>query len=504
MERVNPSGVTYSTGAIPLATPAKSSTRKFYPNNGRVFSYSGLNIIQIPLAAEGMFLDASSNSFLKFDLIPTFTVNSADATVDGHQSNNDKSKQARVTMCGGGAHCWIQRMRILSATGQQLEDIQDYHVLHSLLQDMTCSPDHVGTVLGTKSGAAAHSADPGSGKTLDNLVGASQGDNSLADVEADARGMEYLPHPGENPADELKMKRTYCLNLVSGLLNQPKYLPLLMTKGGLQIELVLEDPSIALMASKVPGTALNGASTTLVQTLDYKLQNVEYVAELVDFGPEFNSNFIQMMAGVGGALMSGITYRNHKSTLKQTDTHVDISERARSIKSIMTSFRRQDHSTGTLKTALESLRARVLPSKTTGYQYRVGSITYPDHFVKIQDKTNVSEAFCHVLRALGGGSLVDVQQGTRATRHNFAVDKDETGMSTTLCPCNVIAATFESFNKDSERLESGLNSASQSLPIELTLERPGTALNVNYDVNAFVKCDAMFNFLPNGDIVSSI
>ena len=53
MERINPSGITYSEGAIPLGTPAKSSVRKFYPKNGRDFSPTGTNVIQLPLYAEG-------------------------------------------------------------------------------------------------------------------------------------------------------------------------------------------------------------------------------------------------------------------------------------------------------------------------------------------------------------------------------------------------------------------------------------------------------------------
>lgn len=574
MERVNPSGVTYSSGAIPLATPAKSSIRKFYPSNGRDFEYDKVNIIQLPLAAEGQFLDAASHSFLKFDMV----------------FKSDKSSAGSMRMGGGGAHCWIDRLRILSATGQQLEDIQDYNVLHSMLTDMTCSSDHISTVLATRSGASARlqgkgesrasiithggpTADGGRNTTVTiagttvtaqaaiftsnifvgkvfHLNGESKVitavpttstltvassmsavttpnagwriyDASKVPAEHDDYGMEEITLS----TNASEVTRTYCINPVSGLLMQPKYIPLLMTKGGIQLEFVLADPKVAMVTD----------GSSLVPS--YTLKNVEYIAELIDFGPEFNSNFIQMMAGVGGALMSGVTYRSHVSTLKKEGRSVDISERARSIKSIFTMLRHQDD----LQTkSCESLRNRRCPAKLTGYQYRVGSVTYPDHFVRVQapyptraglqaegtgdqDKLNCSESFSQALKALGN-ALTDVRHGSLVTPENWLQNKRNSTYTEADASSGVqgvskipgtfvMACSFESFAKDSSKLESGLNSAAQSLPVELQLQAGADLGNgssgsdgdgSDYRVNAYVCCDAMFNFLPNGDVISSI
>ena len=587
MERVNPSGVTYSSGAIPLATPAKSSIRKFYPSNGRKFTYDGVNIIQLPLAAEGQFLDAASHSFLKFDMLFS-------GTASGQE----------MRMGGGGAHCWIDRLRILSATGQQLEDIQDYNVLHSMLTDLTCSPDHISTVLATRSGASARlTGRTGSGgavvatgstadgatsnftapnatppvltfggtapvvpgpehvgmefvlqladgstitRTIDavgsgtvTLSGANLGVAHVSDAatkwsiraqdrreEADDAGMEAIRLKDNDSI----VTRTYCINPVSGLLMQPKYIPLLMTKGGIQLEFVLADPKNALVTT----TKVDAGEPS------YTIENVEYIAELIDFGPEFNSNFIQMMAGVGGALMSGVTYRNHTSTLAVSDTSVDISERARSIKSIFTMLRLQDDIN---KKDVESIRNRRCPTNLSGYQYRVGSVTYPDHFVKVQspiptevgelalgklprDKLNCAESYSQTLKALGN-ALTDVRHGSLVTPYNWLQNKknkvsgrayataSDSGHGVSTEPGTfVMACSFESFAKDSSKLESGLNSAAQSLPVELSLDTKdkmgadgsddANGSTGDYRVNAFVCCDAMFNFLPNGDVISSI
>ncbi|WP_341247204.1 hypothetical protein [Nereida ignava] len=400
--RVNPSGVRYHDGAIPLATPAKSAIRKFYPSNGRDFSPEGVKVIQLPLSAEGMFLDASGHSFLKFDL-----------HAKGQSGSDSKDNNADYTMGGGGAHGWIKRLRLLSATGQQLEDIDDYNALHSLMIDMQCSPNYCDTVLRSRSGygrqtaggtvaanltngkqfvvaepvehttgtvevtnankstvagtesafvaemvggtikigtevrtitarssatsltvspafAGAHTA--GSSYEIVYHVAATQnvvGDGSIDSVSFSASGLQVA---GEKIDKIASSKRTYSINLMSGLLSQPKYLPLLATKGGIQIELTLEDPSVFL-------TKANSSETTAT-TDSYELKNVEYVAELIDFGPDFNARFMQMLMSTGGVLLSGSTYRNHTGTFTDSQNqNISISERSRSIKSIFTILR---------------------------------------------------------------------------------------------------------------------------------------------------------------------
>lgn len=468
MERINPSGITYSQGAIPLGTPAKSSVRKFYPKNGRDFSPTGTNVIQLPLYAEGQFMDCAGHSFLKFEI-----------------HNNSATKSLKLG--GGGAHCWIKRLRVLSATGQQLEDIDDYNALHALLQDLTVGEDHLKSALSAKSGA---------GKMPANTVGL-----------------------------EKSTAKVYTINVISGLLMQPKYLPLLMTKGGLLLELTMEDAKKAFVWES--GTVSSAA---------YEIKNLEYVAELVDFGPEFNSNFIQMMAGAGGALLSGVTYRNHTNTIKPSDRHIDITERSRSIKSIITMMRTTAKYEN--KPTYESLGDRVVPKELQGYQYRVGSITYPEHFVKVVTAAagrNVSEPVCHLFKALGS-ALTDVRHGTVVSQANFADDDPIAGVEATTTSTygtttsfqtrnvaddgtstfdgyvqisdrrvtGALAVSLESFAKDSSKLESGLNSAAQALPVRVDLDHGSDFSAGNIRANTYVMCDALFNFLPNGDVVASV
>lgn len=357
-ERVNPTGVVYSRGAIPVATAATSRISKFYPINGREFKHSATNVVQLQLADPSAFLDASGHSFLKFDVMVT--------------GGTDKKD---VYMGSGGAHGWIRRLRVLSSTGQQLEDIDDYNALNALMMDLQCSPDHVGRVLNAREGSGIV---PGTGDLLDGTGGS----------------------------------RTFCINPMCGLLSTDKYLPLLATKAGIMLEFHLEDPNVWLVSS----------SGEDIANVEYTLQNIEYVAELVDFGPAFNDQFMMGLQESNGVLLSSTTYRNHTLRLTSAGSSetLSIAERARSIKSIFT-ICREDGEYG--KILYDSLGDRSR-AQITGYQYRVGSRTYPDHIVKCGE-SNASESLSQAYKALGG-ALTDVHHGSLISSKNFVLSGSAT------------------------------------------------------------------------------
>ena len=307
VERVQPSGVRYSTGQIPLAVPAKSSCRKFYPSNGRIFDPARTKVIQLPLAAEGQFLDSAGHSFLRFDLNVKVT-NSGPAA-------SGKNNAVALGGFGAGAASLIRRMRILSATGQQLEDIEDYNALAALMVDLQCDDNYVDTHLKARYGAGTIHPTVTSGAIGD--------DSSLGRVDTFLGTVNSVV---TNPTT-----RSYSINLMSGLLQQTKYLPLLTTKGGIQIELTLEDPEKAFTDVQAGNS---GIGAPVVQ---YELSNVEYVAELIDFGPEFNMRFAQMLASVDGVKMSGTAFRTHVGSFDANsggtanNPALSVSERARSI-----------------------------------------------------------------------------------------------------------------------------------------------------------------------------
>lgn len=509
---VQPSGVRYSSGAIPMATPAKSACRKFYPSNGREFSTSQTKVIQLPLAAEGQFLDASGHSFLKFDLSTTLTHvarTDASATTKGIVSS-----PLRYWLNSAGAMGVIRRLRILSATGQQLEDIDDYNALQSLMVDLQCSENYVKSHLKARAGVGLAQV----------AVTATGG---LAQPQTDYFEAGVANSDGVLAAGTATSTRSYSINLMSGLLQQTKYLPLLATKGGIQIEITLEEPNVVFA---FPHARAGDA-------ISYSLSNVEYVAELIDFGPEFNMRFLQMLQAVGGVRMSGTTFRTHVGSFSkgQASPVLSISERARSIKSIFTIMRRGDKYNKINEESVGDRDAGGDGGGDLSYQYRVGSLTYPDHpipystykgatadlFYANTHKAKCAEVLSQAYKAVGGAltdtgasSLICPEQFLRG---DVAADPmplsnaDASKQSLVKSRGQFVAAmSFESTTQDTAMLESGLNSAAQALPIEIRFN--GVAAGPGNDiasygttrVDSYVMCDCIFSFFPNGEVGCSV
>ena len=134
----------------------------------------------------------------------------------------------------------------------------------------------------------------------------------------------------------------YTFNFISGLFSQPKYFPLILTSAGIDIELHLADTyKIGAVTSYTDGTdaaapAAGAIVTATIGTgpvrnypdqltggaaatpspatkLTYKIENFQYVANLIDLDEEFNMQMRQMMQSMGGILSLPAT---HTGTFK--------------------------------------------------------------------------------------------------------------------------------------------------------------------------------------------
>jgi len=101
---------------LPVAIEAKSNRRYFYPSNGDKFGPKATNVIRMTLNANS-FLDFS-HSYLQFTVQNT----NPDANGDGH-----------IALDQGVP--FFNRLQIMSG-GQELEDIQEYSRLYSILQSV--------------------------------------------------------------------------------------------------------------------------------------------------------------------------------------------------------------------------------------------------------------------------------------------------------------------------------------------------------------------------------
>ena len=122
-----PQGLRYGSGASD-GIPATRHLSVFTAENQSIFTPSNF-VVRIPVSS-GAFLD-QKNARLCFDL--KNTTDAAAAT----------PAQGDPVHLDGGAQCLIQRLRILSVQGVELERIESYGLLHTTLEQYTADDTHM-------------------------------------------------------------------------------------------------------------------------------------------------------------------------------------------------------------------------------------------------------------------------------------------------------------------------------------------------------------------------
>ena len=119
-ERVAPQMIRYSQ-MTPLAFEGKQSLKLFFPTNQSTYNQDN-RIIRIPISSGSAFLDGG-NSYLK-------------CTFKNTNATNGTSYKF-----SNSAHSLIDRLRVVSASGQEVEAILNYNHLHACLSDLMLSPE---------------------------------------------------------------------------------------------------------------------------------------------------------------------------------------------------------------------------------------------------------------------------------------------------------------------------------------------------------------------------
>lgn len=206
---------------LPVAIEARSNRRSFYPSNGQTFSPGGTNVIRMTLNSNS-FLDFS-HSYLQFEL-----------------TNADQRCQPDLGVP------FFSRLQIMSG-GQELEDIQEWSRLYSILlsaQGSRLNSDELSLTQHDPNVFAEvedFTADDAAGQTAAN-IGASA--NAAANKAVAAlNGV----NPSLNPVVSAALgvagagvgTQIYNVPLMSAIFNIEKYMyfPLLLTDQGLDIYL---------------------------------------------------------------------------------------------------------------------------------------------------------------------------------------------------------------------------------------------------------------------------
>ena len=567
---------------LPVAIESRSNKRTFEPTNGVKFSPSGTNVIRLNL-----------NS----DNLADFTHSYLQATI----TNTSQDAASHLALDTGIP--WIQKVQIMSG-GQELETIDAYNRLHSMLQSVQGNPEQAGEfsltqkehfaaavtpapttapadtfVTNVAAGAVAPARaaviaavnTPAGGNIAseDATIAFPAGDYSTAGVATTATGLinavtdkiiaktnlglnglrnscdtlrdellvlrnefdaidtqlsqakDFFHHndntvasnrlePNDNP---LTSKFTYNFTLISAILNQPKYFPLIFTNMGLDILIYLEDAvNIGAWGADPTGTG-------------YEITDVRYHCHLVDVDKSFYDRMRQSMMSSGGVLQfSGTTYKHYLDSAANNSTphQLQISTRVRSLNALYVRPQRQ-----ALNNRFDVFC--ISQGETCGmknYQYRIGSVVYPQQAVKVV-KSNMGESYNELRKCIGvlgnyshnswinektykiGPLVVTDGNDHDATRMDDPAVAATTADSGGIKNFFVAAYGFSGFAKTAA--ESGINISDRALVCTCVVERDslvttnGAAImpsEIRYDI--FAETDILIFLTADGQISTRI
>jgi hypothetical protein len=453
------------------ATRVNKATVKIPPKNGGVYSKGDTIRIEFPADS---YLNPM-NSYLAFDF-------------------KEKSDSITSRFQRGGAQNLIKRCRILYGS-MVLEDIQEYKTLVRLFSEAAVSNDYAtscGSILDGMSGPfeynqAATAAESYSQNSLLSLGGPGSPDESLTDslhkfysIDERTIGRLLVNNSNGNP-------RRFVLNLMSGLLTSKKLIPLKWMASQLTIELTLADELDAMMGSDstIPG---------------YQIENVDFVAELIEFDSTYDSAFFSGLTN-GGVPLKFSSWHYHTFSVTGANQMFQIHERSRSVKSAFAVVRDTGLSVKTDSDKfyhacgedydVDGLVTNRGAGTIDEFQWRVGGRYYPAQPVQV--RKGGAEAFAELSKAVN--ALGDY---TRPSHINFLEWTTYNGLGTG--SKFIMACEFENVDVVPDTI-AGLNAEEQSdiaLSVKMSAPpAPGKKLDI------FMNFDALL-VIRDGNVVDLI
>ncbi len=494
-----------------------------YDNNG---ASSKGKLIQIVIPAQGYLNPLES--YLRFDL--TLIAASVTGLVG-----------VRPIDC---IHSMFRRMRILYGS-LVIEDIQNYATLVRMLTNVAVNTnyqDHQGCILegmGSDAQRAAlhnyyYTSGEGVGQSQSAVAGAVNFSPLGTQTAQWGIGTGIASGQGSLGASGTSLTHTYCINLASGFLTQQKLIPLKWMANQLTIELELEEPAGFIVqgytastgsgngsfsADHVPGF-YNTAGDDPGQhgsTFTYNLDNVYYVAELLEFDSTYDAAFYQGML-TGGVPIKFASWHNYIHAMSGgTKQNLVIQERSRSIKAAFSVIRDTldlnssyymtdplwfyagsiydcqavpNATPGALLLSNVNNKTDLNPTRATQwiqeFQWRIGGRYFPSQPVRTDN--GGAEALAELQKALN--SLGDYSVSSPISIQNWWRNRG----------CFTMSAEFESSNGTEM---SGVNAeelADLALSISWATQSGGTGVSSSALLYSFIHYDAMLIIRPNNVI----
>lgn len=460
-ERVAPHSIRYSN-LTPLSFEGRQMTKLYYPTNQSTYSNTN-NVIRIPISSGNAFLDGG-NSYLKL----TFTNKNARPAADA----------CDYTFSNSG-HSLISRIRVISASGHEIENIMYYNHLHAALSDLSLDENKRLTRL-----HEGYSSKP-------KLVIAPLPDpvttaTANAAINAVVNGLFDSTLVGCN---ELKVAKNDSTNLYLPLeLSQivghnKKLIPLFLT-GEIILEITLADRPCMMSDITVPEQK-------------YEVSNVSYNASIVEFSGSVNAALTQMVQSTG-LFIHGTCWSNQAVPLPagQSSSSWVNSERLKSVKSLLVTFNDPEKAGQTVGSRPTNRHNNYVSS----FQVKIGSDYFPTQPIKANSRT-AGENGAYLIEAFKALAEYDnVNHSSLVNIYNFASNDNavnKTGRS-------VYGLDLDAFGKSD--VESGVNTI-LSNPITFLVEKniTGVAAADILALNAysFLLYDAIFTIDMSGNFAVS-
>lgn len=523
MEVSAPKSVLYGD-QLPLGLEAKATKKLFFPTTGETYTPSGNKTIRIDVNYDGM-LD-TQQSFLQFklqnksgagrvasfdlgqSLIKKLTISSGGVVLEEIQDYNSLYANVLLPAQGGPQTLQYERnnqtgidfdrntLTIPSAADNATDTIASRPAA-SVDGDMA-------VVIGdTSAGNEAANIRTAILQAVNNLsrtkLIAADGSGSLKDFADDnnarfqnaagGAGAQKLFYSGAATAgtastftgaiaDDGVVVVNY--KLVSGLLDNDKYLPLVLMNAGITIEIELASALECMVG-------VGGAGN-----VDYSISECRYVGHTIDLQRDFYDRLRMVQQNSGGVLqIVGQSFRSFRGNLTATagEQTVNCPARVRSIKSF---FFHSKSTGGANVAAFDVSKAGTIG--ISEYQLSIGATRYPPTSNKFNAASNKNGAYTELMKAFGkvgstthndlmGSSGYIAADGTAA---NCGI-----GDQVSFCPFGI---DLESFR---HQIENGIDTSSRALPISLHLNcNPATP----QDLFMYVLYDTIFYINMDGSV----
>jgi len=267
--------------------------------------------------------------------------------------------------------------------------------------------------------------------------------------------------------------------LVSGLLDNDKYLPLVLMNAGITLE--------------IEWAVGNEAGCAVGQNFDYEITQLRYASHLIDLERSFYDRLRLVQQNSGGVLqIAGQSYRGFRGTIDDGSAQGSINcpARVRSIKSFFFGFKRATQQARFNTSAMGH-------NNLTQFQLSIGATRYPPTANECNAVTNKSGAYTELMKAFGKiGSTVHSDL-LNSGNYMIASGADTYNGVSARIPFCPFAIDLESFRHE---IENGIDSSSRALPITLHTTHTGNIEGGVNDVYMYVLYDSLFYVNMDGSV----